>query len=221
MKIVSSMKPITLYAGYLLIPGKQLIYDPTHPEAVYLVAADEQGRYSILRQLGDRQWEQLYHVDRQPFSLEELTTARLVVEYHPRSRSFLRELVLNLPRRFTQTTGRPLRPRPDQKCHKCQTNPAIATLSSYDNRRTTSHLIRSFCRDCLSTGEVAPAHRICHICRQRPADLLIWAEETKKENFYEFRVHTACVARLDDHLTDRPSLEERRCLRRIVLTGEV
>lgn len=217
---------ITLYGGYLLNtePPRRLVYEPGNPEAVWCIAEYEPVKYrtiqSLVRDLGDGRWELLHHVDNEPLTLTDILGAELKINKWYATED-LRRVVKNHPRKFNHST-KAVTPRPGQKCDRCRHDPkrnAVATLASYTNSTgSTRNITRSFCRGCLQSGEPVTAKRICHLCRKVGAELTIFVEE-RGSHIHEFRVHRECAADYRSHLEPRPSMDERRPMRRVILTN--
>lgn len=209
--------PIFIFPGYVVNTTKphRVIYDPTNPAAAWCVVMRRSGvsQLSLAREQEDGSWEVLYDVRNKPLTIDEILGAKIKLESCWYG-GILVDLLRNKPRKFHHTTT-VVAARPDEFCCKCQ-RPAEVTLSSYNNGNTTSCLMRHFCQDCLRDGEVPDKKRICHICRENRADLTVYAEG-RGSNFHEFRVHRHCVENLRSHIRPRPTLDERRPLRRTIL----
>lgn len=217
-----------LCGGYR-IRWKELVFDPTNPEAEWWVYGDFDSftcRGACLVRQVPEGWEVLYSrwsrfgdLATTPPDPRDLATAQPeITDLGTRVIPYLQHLLANQPDSVRNTTGKPYFAEQGDKCCKCS-KPALVKLSAYSTSGTTSHVVRYFCRKCLRKGsKVGVTNLICHVCREPGADKKIhWVAHPEGKGPYEFRVHLKCAADIDKHCCRAPTLEERKPLLRAVV----
>lgn len=225
-----------LYGGFVL-NGKTLLHDPANPNAEWWVAVAIAAGYAdplqsmreaaLVRPVRDG-WEVWYSyyqrgytLATQPPTAAELADAEPVLGQDLNNGTIhaLDWLLRNKPILDRNTTGKPYRAPPGEKCATCRKNQAFVTLSAYSNSGTTSRVVRHFCRVCLGRGHKTRANNlICHICRFPGADKQIhWVAHPEGKGPYEFRTHDKCARGIAEYACVRPTMEERRPQRRVIV----
>ncbi len=119
-------------------------------------------------------------------------------------------LIANKADPAKNTTGKPYEAKPRQKCCKCE-RPALTILASYSTGKTTSHIVKAFCKSCLLVGTPVEGNKICHICRDGKANVLIHSvPHPFGKGSYDFRTHLHCAETIETRMQRRLTVEERR-----------